>query len=138
MRRQVTCIHYFCLQMKYSFNKIEKLKSVKLIEQLFDEGKSISVFPLRMVYLSCSFEEDVKLKVGVSVSKRNFKRAVDRNKIKRLLREAYRLNKHVYFNNIATQYAFMILYIGSENPDINLLEIKMNQLFERFLVKESK
>ncbi len=124
--------------MKYTFNKIEKLKSGKLIEQLFEEGKFITVFPLRLAYLESSFDEDVKLKVGVSVSKRNFKKAVDRNEIKRLLRESYRLNKHQYFNNIATQYAFMILYIGSEKPDFGSVEFKMKQLFEQFLSKVSK
>lgn len=72
--------------MDQSFKKIEKLKSQKLIEKLFSEGKSIAVYPLRLVYLKTSFEDPVKLKVGVSVSKRNFKKAVDRNRMKRLMR----------------------------------------------------
>ena len=124
--------------MKYSYNKIEKLKSKKLVEQLFSEGKSVSASPLRLIYLETSFEDGVKLKTGVSVSKRNFRKAVDRNKIKRLLREAYRLNKPIYFNNITTQYAFMILYIGNEIPNFKDLEIIMKLLFERFLSKDSK
>lgn len=119
--------------MRYSYKKSEKLKSKKLIEQLFSEGKTVSVFPLRLIFIETSFRENVKLKVGVSVSKRNFKKAVDRNKIKRLLREAYRLNKPKCFNNITTQYAFMILYIGNEKSNFKNLEIKMKQLFEQFL-----
>jgi ribonuclease P protein component len=77
------------------FGKMEKLKSRKLIEELFARGKSISVFPIRILYIFSALRTDEKplLQVGVSVSKRNFKRAVDRNGIKRLLREAYRLQK---------------------------------------------
>ena len=124
--------------MRYSYNKVEKLKSKKLIEQLFSEGEAVSVYPLRLIYIESSFDEDVKLKVGVSVSKRNFKKAVNRNKIKRQLREVYRLNKPIYFNNITTQYAFMILYIGNEIPNFKDLENIMKLLFERFLIKVSK
>jgi ribonuclease P protein component len=124
--------------MKASFSKKEKLKSKKLIEQLFAEGKSVSAHPLRLIFIETSFVEDVKLKVGMSVSKRNFKKAVDRNRIKRLLRECYRLNKHAYFNNITTQYAFMILYIGNDKPIYKYLETKMKLLFEQFLIKVAK
>lgn len=119
--------------MQASYPKKEKLKSKKLIEQLFIEGQSVSAFPLRLVYMPTSFEDDVMLKTGVSVSKRNFKNAVDRNRIKRLLRESYRLNKAAYFNNITTQYAFMILYIGRKEPTFTELETKMKQLFKKFL-----
>ncbi len=123
--------------MKFSYNKKEKLKSKKLIDQLFTEGHSVSAFPLRLVYLQTPFEDDVPAKTGVSVSKRHFKTAVDRNRIKRLLREAYRLNKATYFNNITTQYAFMILYIGKDKPTFTEVETRMNQLFEKFLNKVS-
>ncbi|HXJ98919.1 MAG TPA: ribonuclease P protein component [Gelidibacter sp.] len=119
--------------MDQSFKKIEKLKSQKLIEKLFSEGKSIAVYPLRLVYLKTSFEDPVKLKVGVSVSKRNFKKAVDRNRMKRLMREAYRLNKSKYLNNITDQYAFMILYIGKSETDFNTISKKMNTLMDVFL-----
>ena len=119
--------------LKFTYNKKEKLKSKKLIDLLFAEGKSVSAFPLRLVYIATTFEEDVVAKTGVSVSKRNFKTAVDRNRIKRLLREAYRLNKADYFNNITTQYAFMILYIGKNKPTFIQVETQMNLLFEKFL-----
>jgi ribonuclease P protein component len=116
-----------------TYSKKEKLKSKKLIDQLFSEGHSVSAFPLRLVYLNTHFDEAVLAKTGVSVSKRNFKTAVDRNRIKRLLREAYRLNKSNYFNNITTQYAFMILYIGKDKPSFIEVETKMNVLFKKFL-----
>jgi len=124
--------------MKQLYSKTEKLKSKKLIDQLFNEGKSISTFPLRLVYLKTKFEGNLKVKTGVSVSKKHFKNAIDRNRIKRLLREVYRTNKASYFNNITTQYTFMILYIGNNKPSFNELEQTMNELFEKFIVVELK
>lgn len=110
-----------------------------MIEQLFSEGKYISAYPLRLVYLKTDFNDDtVRFKTGVSVSKRNFKKAVDRNLIKRLLREAYRLNKAEHFNNILSPYALMILYIGRDQIDFNTVSIKMNQLLEAFSKKASQ
>jgi len=124
--------------MKATYSKKEKLKSKKLIEKLFVEGQSVSTFPLRLVYMEAVFDDGSKQKTGVSVSKRNFKNAVDRNRIKRLLREAYRLQKGDYFNNNTTQYAFMILYIGKEKPSFENVAIKMKQLFGVFLDKVSE
>jgi ribonuclease P protein component len=118
--------------MKFTYPKKEKLKNQKLIEKLFLEGKSISVFPLRMIYLQTTFEDGSKLKTGVSVSKRNLKKAVDRNRIKRLLREAYRLNRPEYFNNITTSYALMILYIGKDATDFDTVNSKLKLLFSTF------
>jgi len=124
--------------MKFTFPKKEKLKSQKLIEKLFLEGKAVTSFPIRLLYLQTDFEDGSKIKTGVSVSKRNFKKAVDRNCIKRLLREAYRLNKPEYFNNITTSYAFMILYLGKDDTDFNLVNSKMKIVFKSFLEKISK
>ncbi|MGB3607814.1 MAG: ribonuclease P protein component [Psychroserpens sp.] len=124
--------------MSFSYPKKEKLKSQKLIEQLFSEGKSVSAYPLRLVYLKTNFEVDnIQFKTGVSVSKRNFKKAVDRNRIKRLLREAYRLNKTVYFNNILSSYALMILYIGKDKTEFDAVDSKMKNLLDAFAKKVS-
>ena len=123
--------------MKLTFNKTEKLKSQKLIEKLFLEGKSVVSYPLRLVFIETTFDDNVKVKAGVSVSKRHFKNAVDRNRIKRLMREAYRLNKANYFNNITTQYALMILYIGKDGTEFDTVNEKMNLLFDKFLKETS-
>ena len=114
--------------MRYTYNKDEKLKSQKAIEQLFAEGKSVSAYPLRMVYL----DNQSQLKVGVSVSKRNFKLAVHRNRVKRLLREGYRLNKNLLIDNKLDHYTLMILYISKEMPDFKIIDKKMKALLTKF------
>lgn len=114
--------------MRYTYNKDEKLKSQKAIEQLFAEGKSVSAYPLRMVYL----DNQTQLKVGVSVSKRNFKLAVHRNRVKRLLREGYRLNKNLLIDNKLDHYTLMILYISKEMPDFKTIDKKMKALLTKF------
>ncbi len=124
--------HQHSIILKFTYSKKEKLKSKALIDQLFTEGQSVSVFPLRLVYLGTAFDDAIIAKTGVSVSKRNFKTAVDRNRIKRLLREAYRLNKAQFFNNLTTPHAFMILYIGKDKPSLVQLETSMKRLFEKF------
>lgn len=83
--------------MRATFRKKERLVSKNDIEQLFTSGsRSFSVFPIRVVYRKVD-EEDEFVKVLVSVSKRHFKHAVDRNCCKRQIREAYRLQKQILF-----------------------------------------
>jgi ribonuclease P protein component len=87
-------VPYFCKMPKqFGFGKKEKLKSRKKIDELFLSGKSFSVFPLRVTYQFMPSDEETVAQVGVTAGKKYFKRAVDRNRIKRLVREAYRLQK---------------------------------------------
>lgn len=124
--------------MNATYKKIEKLKSKKLITQLFAEGKSVSAYPLRLVYLKTEFTDGAVIKTGVSVPKRQFKKAVDRIRIKRLLREAYRLNKAHYISNTSINFAFMILYIGKDGTTFEEVNSKMKHLFTLFLKKISQ
>lgn len=78
---------------RFGFGRKEKLKSRKKIEELFLHGKNFSVFPVRVTYQFLPSEEPV-VQVGVTAGKKYFKKAVDRNRIKRLLRESYRLQKN--------------------------------------------
>lgn len=82
-------------KLKQTFTKEERLHEEKLIDSLFKNGKSFFVFPFKVLYLPLGTESAFPSKVLISVPKRNFKRAVDRNRIKRLVREAYRRNKSV-------------------------------------------
>lgn len=79
--------------MKNTFKKEERLRSKKQISRLFNEGKSFFRYPFRIFFLKEKTEEPALPQVLITVSKRNFKKAVDRNRIKRLVREAYRRNK---------------------------------------------
>lgn len=121
--------------MQFSYNKQEKLKSKKLIKQLFDEGKTISVFPLRLLYLKTVNHSDSLIKAGVTVSKRNFKNAVDRNRIKRLMREVYRLNKPFLYKNIKNNYIFMFIFLDKKEVKYAKLDEKMKELLTSFLKK---
>ena len=124
--------------MHFKYSKKDKLKSKKQIEALFTYGKSVTVFPLKLVYLKTDFNDESVLKTGVSVSKKLHKTAVARNRIKRLIRETYRLNKPLFFNNSTTAYAFMILYISNDDTTFKELNSKIKLLFKKFLNKSSK
>ena len=78
----------------YSFPKKEKLTSKIIIDRLFKDGQSRFKYPFRILFLSDEVYSEPFPQLVISVSKRNFKRAVNRNRIKRLIREAYRLQKH--------------------------------------------
>ena len=118
--------------MNFKYPKNEKLKSKITIGLLFTEGKSVSKYPLRLVYKSGTFGEGEKIKMGVSVSKKNFKRAVDRNYFKRILRETYRLNKAILLDNNDKNYAFMFFYQTKERLSYAEIELKTKQLFQKF------
>lgn len=117
----------------FSYPKEEKLKSKKIIDLLFSEGKSVSKYPLRLVYVAHDFEENVPLKMGVSVSKKYFKNAVDRNYFKRVLRECYRLNKQLLIENTDTKYCCMFFYQTKEKLAYSEINEKTEQLFQKFV-----
>ncbi len=122
--------------MQNTFKKQEKLKKSKLITQLFTEGKSLTVFPIKLIYLQVEHNSPYKIQAGVSASKRNFKKAVDRNKIKRLLREVYRKNKYLIYQSENTKkHIFMFIYLGKNELDYKTLEEKMVELIHKFLLK---
>jgi len=124
--------------MKFTYPKIEKLKSKTTIDLLFSKGASVSKYPLRLVYISGNFGENIPIKMGVSVSKKHFKNAVDRNYFKRVLRETYRLNKYLLLGNLNTPYAFMLLYQTKDRLSYEEINTKTIQLFEKFLVTIKK
>lgn len=116
--------------MRYRLSKDEKLKSGKLIERLFSEGKSISKFPLKLYFLP--LEDVEKHKAAFAVPKRNFSGAVARNRIKRQMREVYRLHKHMLSQKDGAKFALLFLYIGKDKPSYSLLESAMKALVKKF------
>jgi ribonuclease P protein component len=118
--------------MQFTYPKKEKLKSKTTIDLLFSEGNSVSKFPLRLVYVENKESNAELMKMGVSVSKKYFKKAVDRNYFKRVLRETYRLNKHLLIDNLEKPYAFMFFYQTKERLSYQEIEEKTIQLFQKF------
>lgn len=121
---------------QFSYGKAEKLKSRKLTEQLFSKGKTFTVFPVKVFYMPIDGESDFQLKVGVGVSSRNFKKATDRNRIKRLLREAYRTEKTLLYEHIKNneqKLALFFLYVDKTLPEYSVIKSKMQLVLERLI-----
>ena len=118
--------------MNQSFGKEEKLKSKKLIDLLFAEGKSVKSFPLKLIYTSYDQTDEANLKTAVSVPKKLVKTAVQRNRIKRLMREVFRKNKYLVTNHLSSSHAFMFIYISREEVSYEKLEASMIKVLEKF------
>lgn len=122
---------------KHTLGKLERLKSRKLIDLLFKNGKSFNLFPFRVIYMLNQLDvvtDNELLKAGFSVSKRNFKKAVHRNRIKRLMRENYRLQKMELKNLLQLQHfnlAVFILYNGKELPAYDFVKEKMQLIINK-------
>lgn len=121
-----------------TLSKRERICSQKLTEQLFNSGKAHSMvaFPLRAVYMSIPREEqEPQASILVSVSKRYFKRAVKRNRVKRLVREAYRLNKHILTDRLTASpdmaLAIAFLWLDPKLHSFHRVENKVKQLLQR-------
>jgi ribonuclease P protein component len=120
---------------RFGFGKKEKLKSHKQIEELFLNGKSFSAFPVRVTY-QFQPSEEAMVQVAVGAGKRYFKRAVDRNRIKRLIREAYRLQKHDLLEVLKQKKlrAFLFfMYADKTIPPFTVVKEAMNKCLSRLL-----
>jgi len=123
--------------MSFNYPKNEKLKSQNAIDLLFSQGKSVAKYPLRLVYVENPNAEE-KLQIGVSVSKKYFKKAVDRNYFKRLLRESYRLNKKLLNVDSEKKYSMMLLYQTKDRLSFEEIQEKTIALFEKFQKETEK
>lgn len=124
---------------KFTLGKKERLKSRKLIDRLFKEGKSFNQFPYRVYYLfpqAKAYTLKDSLQFGVGVSTRNFKHAVDRNRIKRLTREAYRLQKVPFQELLQSKQlaiALFLIYTGKELPAYEVVSEKIAVILNRLI-----
>lgn len=123
------------LKQRYTFSKDEKLKSRKAIEQLFATGRSFSNFPFKVVWKGT--ENTVTgSQAGFTVSSKQFKKAVDRNRIKRLIREAYRLQKHELQQQLKSSnksLAVFFIYVGNELPDYTFIFEKTGKAIKHLI-----
>ncbi|MEA3446146.1 MAG: ribonuclease P protein component [Bacteroidota bacterium] len=126
---------------RYTLSKKERLCKRKTIKQLFEQGNSFLIFPYKVIWMDFDIEPKLPAKFGVTVSKKNFKSAVKRNRIKRLSREAYRLNKHVLYK-ASTQKektrVFMLIYISRDILSFGQIEGKIILILRRLSMINEK
>lgn len=125
---------------QFTLGKKERLKSRKQIEQLFREGKVISITPFRVYFLINQMlnaqHSMLNVQFGAGVPGKNFKKAVDRNRIKRLTREAWRLQNTELKEKLkgaGVQMNVFFIYTGKEMPDYNLVSEKVNAAIQKLI-----
>ncbi|HEY3372215.1 MAG TPA: ribonuclease P protein component [Prolixibacteraceae bacterium] len=122
----------------FTLHKQERLCSQKTIEELFTSGDSFLAYPLKVVFLKTELPQPFPVLAAFTVSKRNFKRAVKRNILKRRMREAYRLNKPSLYLELGAkdlQIAVMFVYIGKDLSEYAPIEKAMISAFKKLLAK---
>ncbi len=121
-----------------SFGKAERLNSKKLMDELFNKGSSFVLYPFRIYWMKHEQIVPSKIQVLISVPKKNFPLAVDRNRIKRLMREAYRKNKLQHINSmigIDKNISIAFLFTDRKVPEYKLVEEKMISVLNQLAVK---
>jgi ribonuclease P protein component len=121
--------------MGQTLGKDEKLKSKKAIEQLFSDGNRIKSHPFQLIFLQNEHNAEFPIKVGFTVPKRNVKLAVNRNRIKRLMREVYRENKQLFSKSLTKKYLFMLIYSANKEISYIDLELAIKKVSTKFLNK---
>ena len=127
--------------MKYTLIKKERLSSKKLIDQLFTEGKTFFSYPFKVFYLFQEAEKEFPVQVLITVSKKNFKKAVDRNKLKRLVREGYRKNKSNLFDQLSKDnksLLFGLIYVGESILSYQEMERKLILILQRLIEQDEE
>ncbi|WP_310994260.1 ribonuclease P protein component [Aequorivita marina] len=121
--------------MNQKFPKSEKLKSAKTIGNLFSEGKFYTKYPIKVFFIPEDALENNR--AAFAVPKRNFKLAVDRNRLKRQLREVYRGNKRVLEEINGKKFVMLFLYLGKKKPQYAVLDKAMLKLLKNLRAEAS-
>jgi ribonuclease P protein component len=121
--------------IRHTFSKKERISSRKLLTELFEKGNSVHHYPIRMVWMEIEKKDGILAKIAVSVPKKNIKKAVDRNRIKRLMRESYRQNKYLLQNYCTLKdktLAILFVYTSKVLPDYEEAQAKIILSLKRF------
>ncbi|HBX53367.1 MAG: ribonuclease P protein component [Bacteroidetes bacterium RIFOXYA12_FULL_35_11] len=127
--------------LRNTFCKEERLSSKIQIDLLFEKGRYFNNFPIKVVWIDAVFESSFPAQIIVSVPKKNFKKAVDRNRIKRLIRESYRKNKSEFYNYLTAQNIKMavgFVYTSNEMPDYSDVESKIVLILQKIKTQHAK
>lgn len=116
--------------MNQKLSKNERLHSKKSIKELFDKGSSFFLYPFKVLYLDLPLEQIETNQVLFSVSKKKIKKAVDRNQVKRRIKEAYRLNKHL-LANAEVKKNISLIYVSSDIPSFKKIEPVIQKILVR-------
>lgn len=121
----------------YSFDKKERLFLKKDIDFLFLNNTNFSIYPFKILYRYADNQDDNIVKVLISIPKKNIKKAVDRNLLKRRVKEAYRKNKiqlHETLSNNNKKIQIAIIYVGKEIIDFAVIENKILLTLQRLIL----
>jgi len=122
----------------FIFPSVEKLKNKALIDELFTKGSSFFIYPFKSWYYKPTTYETAPPLFLVTVPKKAFKKAIDRNYIKRCTREAYRLNFREQAHVIASGYCLGMAYVGKEKLAYKDIEKKLKLVFNRYIQEINK
>ena len=117
---------------RFTLKKEERLCSHTVIEKLFSEGESFFIFPFKVVFIIRKKDDCVSAQAAFAVPRKVCKRAVDRNAVKRKMREAYRLNKQILYSSLKDlQVSVMFIYVGKEKKDTLKIENSISQCLSK-------
>jgi len=123
--------------MNFTFKKNERLSSKTIIASLFENGKFINAYPFRISYMPYDYPDSIPGQVMFIVSKRRLKKAVDRNRTRRLMREAYRLQKHEFYTMNARKFAMAISFNGKEALDLETAKKSIAKIISKLKDQEA-
>ena len=123
--------------MDFTFKKNERLCSKAIIDALFENSKFINAYPFRISYMKYDYSEDIPGQVMLIVSKRRLKKAVDRNRTKRLMREAYRLQKEGIYSIDGRKFAMAISFNGKEPLEFETAKKSMSKIISKLKEHEA-